>query len=45
MLLATRALSGALVLNAVQLLHADMATDSVLTAGDLVLIQQAALSN
>jgi hypothetical protein len=44
-LLATRALTGALALNVVQLLHADMVTDDVLNAGDLVLIQQAALSN
>ncbi|MDH3980220.1 MAG: S8 family serine peptidase [Gammaproteobacteria bacterium] len=44
-LLATRALTGTLSLNVVQLLHADMVTDGALTAGDLVRIQQTALSN
>jgi subtilisin family serine protease len=44
-LLATRSLTGALVLNVVQLLHADMVNDDILNAGDLLLIQQAALGN
>ncbi len=44
-LLAIRALTGTLVLNVVQLLHADMVTDDALTMGDLVRIQQTALSN
>jgi subtilisin family serine protease len=45
MLLAIRALTGTLDLNVVQLLHADMVTDDTLTVGDLVRIQQTAMSN